>query len=131
MVALAGPRPASEKIRRVLTGTSVANILIVLKAVSEHRYASLAVFPCGLGKFEMLRAIAGVSPSCRGCHRFGPLGATSIVNHWVVCYQMRAGQSLPSENLLADASHTRADVVTTVAIIGDKAVALPGQIDPC
>ncbi len=90
MVALAGPRPASEKIRRVLTGISVANILIVLKAVSEHRSASLAVFPCGHGKFEMLRALAGVSPSCLGLPLFWPIGCH--------LYREPLGRLLPDES---------------------------------
>ena len=46
------------------------------------------------------------------------MGATLIVNLWVVWYETRAGQRLQSEILLADAAHTRADVIITVAVIG-------------
>jgi cation diffusion facilitator family transporter len=43
---------------------------------------------------------------------------TLIVNVWVVSYEMREGRRLKSEVLRADATHTRSDVLTTVAVLG-------------
>ena len=44
--------------------------------------------------------------------------ATLVINLIVVAYESRAGKRLNSELLLADAKHTRSDVLTTVAVIG-------------
>ena len=43
---------------------------------------------------------------------------TLVVNLIVVVYETRAGRRLNSEVLLADARHTRSDVMTSVAVIG-------------
>jgi len=48
----------------------------------------------------------------------GLMAATLVVNMVVVTYERRAGQRLKSELLLADAKHTRSDVLTTIAVIG-------------
>jgi cation diffusion facilitator family transporter len=40
------------------------------------------------------------------------------VNIFVVVYELRAGRRLKSEVLLADARHTRSDVMTSVAVLG-------------
>ncbi len=44
--------------------------------------------------------------------------ATLVINLFVVTYERRAGVRLKSELLLADAKHTRSDVLTTGAVIG-------------
>jgi cation diffusion facilitator family transporter len=45
------------------------------------------------------------------------LGFTLVVNIWVSWYETRAGRRLKSELLLADAAHTRVDVIITIAVI--------------
>jgi len=44
--------------------------------------------------------------------------ATLVVNIFVVAYERRAGRRLMSEVLLADANHTRSDVLTSGAVLG-------------
>ena len=46
------------------------------------------------------------------------MAVTLVVNLFVVTYERRAGVRLKSEVLLADAKHTRSDVLTTGAVIG-------------
>lgn len=46
------------------------------------------------------------------------MSATLIVNLFVVSYETRAGRRLKSEVLLADARHTRSDVMTSIAVLG-------------
>ena len=48
----------------------------------------------------------------------GVMVVTLVVNLFVVTYERRAGVRLKSELLLADAKHTRSDVLTTGAVIG-------------
>ena len=43
---------------------------------------------------------------------------TLVINVFVVIYESRAGRRLNSEVLLADARHTRSDVMTSIAVIG-------------
>jgi cation diffusion facilitator family transporter len=43
---------------------------------------------------------------------------TLVVNIAVVVYETRAGKRLNSEVLLADAKHTRSDVLTSIAVLG-------------
>jgi len=46
------------------------------------------------------------------------MATTLAVNIGVVSYELREGRRLQSEVLLADATHTRSDVLTTVAVLG-------------
>ena len=48
----------------------------------------------------------------------GIMAITLVVNIFVVVYELRAGRRLKSEVLLADARHTRSDVMTSVAVLG-------------
>jgi cation diffusion facilitator family transporter len=48
----------------------------------------------------------------------GLMIATLVVNVFVVRYELRHGRRLKSEVLLADAKHTRSDVLTTGAVLG-------------
>jgi cation diffusion facilitator family transporter len=48
----------------------------------------------------------------------GLMTVTLIVNIFVVRYELRRGRELKSEVLLADAMHTRSDVLTSVAVLG-------------
>jgi cation diffusion facilitator family transporter len=58
-----------------------------------------------------------------GTPRIFPAGialmtVTLIVNLFVVSYESRQGRRLKSEVLLADAKHTRSDVMTSIAVLG-------------
>ena len=46
------------------------------------------------------------------------MSVTLIVNLFVVSYELRQGRRLKSEVLLADAKHTRSDVLTSGAVLG-------------
>ena len=46
------------------------------------------------------------------------MAVTLVVNLFVVSYELRDGRRLKSEVLLADAKHTRSDVLTTGAVLG-------------
>ena len=46
------------------------------------------------------------------------MAATLVVNVFVVSYEQREGRRLRSEVLLADAKHTRSDVLTSGAVLG-------------
>ena len=48
----------------------------------------------------------------------GLMAATLITNLVVVSYESRAARRLSSEVLRADATHTRSDVMTTIAVLG-------------
>jgi cation diffusion facilitator family transporter len=48
----------------------------------------------------------------------GLMVVTLVVNVIVVRYELREGRRLTSEVLLADAKHTRSDVLTSVAVLG-------------
>ena len=48
----------------------------------------------------------------------GLMAATLVVNVFVVSYEQREGRRLRSEVLLADAKHTRSDVLTSGAVLG-------------
>ena len=46
------------------------------------------------------------------------MSVTLVINLFVVSYEWRQGRRLKSEVLLADAKHTRSDVLTSVAVLG-------------
>jgi cation diffusion facilitator family transporter len=48
----------------------------------------------------------------------GLMAATLVVNVGVVAYERREGRRLRSEVLLADATHTRSDALTSIAVLG-------------
>lgn len=54
------------------------------------------------------------------------LGSTMLFGAWVAWYETREGQRLDSDLLLADAAHTRADVLGTLAVIAGLAIATAG-----
>ncbi len=63
---------------------------------------------------------------------FAVLGATLIINTLVAAYETRRGRRLNSEILLADATHTRADVFITVGVMVGVLAARAGfwYVDP-
>ncbi len=84
--------------------------------------ALLVVVFLSVTLFELLqgaltRLMAGSVPPALSTPVAVLLVATLIINIWVVWYETRAGRRLRSEILLADAAHTRADVLITIAVI--------------
>jgi len=71
---------------------------------------------------EVLRAAVGRLLSGGVARVFpegiGLMAVTLVVNILVVSYEQRAGRRLRSEVLLADAKHTRSDVMTSAAVLG-------------
>ncbi|MEE8360568.1 MAG: cation diffusion facilitator family transporter [Gemmatimonadales bacterium] len=116
------------------------NNIIALAVVRVAGKAPDDDHPYGHGKFETLgalvvvvflsasilelirgaisRLITGGTPVAPTTTDLALMGATLVVNLWVVWYETGAGHRLQSEILLADAAHTRADVIITVAVIG-------------
>ena len=106
------------------------------------RYAGAAPddkHPYGHGKFEVLgalgivvfllvasvelaksavgRLVAGTPPPDISGLSLWLLAGTLAVNGWVAWYEARKGRQLSSDLLLADAAHTRVDVMITVGVI--------------
>lgn len=84
--------------------------------------ALLVVVFLSVSVFELLRgAWQRLSGGAPPLHVTGfeavLLGVTLAINIWVVWFETRAGRRLRSEILLADAAHTRVDVVITLAVI--------------
>jgi cation diffusion facilitator family transporter len=116
------------------------NNIIALAVIRVAAKAPDDEHPYGHGKFETLGALVvvvflsasilelmrgaiirltvGGTPAAPAAVDLALMGATLVVNLWVVWYETRAGHRLQSEILLADAAHTRADVIITVAVIG-------------
>ncbi len=161
----------TSRIRRVLVGLLIANLLVVAAKLGVGLVAhSLAVLgdalhsgvdalnnvlalvvvrvatkapdedhPYGHGKFETLGALAIVgflSITCfelvrqavyrfSGDHRapllsemqFAILLATLVMNVLVTRYEHRRGTELESQLLIADAAHTRTDVLITLGVV--------------
>jgi cation diffusion facilitator family transporter len=112
VIALAGVR-ASRKPpdldhpyghRKYETLTAAAIVVMLILVVEEVVRTSLA----HLGGTSLPR-VSGVS--------FAVMLATLGVNIAVVRYERRAGEELRSEVLIADAMHTRSDVVTSLGVI--------------
>jgi cation diffusion facilitator family transporter len=63
------------------------------------------------------RLVGGTGPPRVVAGSIGLMALTLVVNLAVVSYEQRAGRRLNSELLLADAKHTRSDVLTTGAVL--------------
>ena len=180
MPSVLPPANRQTRVRRVLAGILVANLVVVvvkfsvgiatgslavlgdaiqssLDAVNnvvglmvirvahkapdeEHPYghakfetlgALLIVVFLSVSIFELLRGaverlLAGAPPPHASAVDFGLIGATLVVNILVAESERRAGRRLGSEFLLADAMHTRMDVVITVAVLLGLALAHGG-----
>ena len=106
------------------------------------RYAGAeadANHPYGHGKFEVLGALgiviflavasfellknaigrlaAGAPPPALTILDLWVLAGTLVINLWVAWYEARKGRALASDLLLADAAHTRVDVMITTGVI--------------
>jgi len=120
--------------------TDAGNNIIALAVVRFAARAPDADHPYGHGKYETLgalivviflsaamlellqgavtRLIGGSRPATATMADVALMVATLAVNLWVVWFETRAGQRLQSDILLADAAHTRADVIITLSVIG-------------
>jgi len=85
-----------------------------------------------LVKGAVTRLVQGSARVEAGLIEFAVLGATLIVNALVAAYETRQGRQLNSEILLADATHTRADVFITVGVLVGVIAARAGfwYVDP-
>ena len=99
---------------------------------AEHPYghakfetlgALIIVVFLSVSLFELLRGAAarllqGTPAPTATPTQFALLVATLLINVLVTLYESREGRRLDSELLLADAEHTRMDVLITLAVIG-------------
>jgi cation diffusion facilitator family transporter len=107
---------------------------------AEHPYghakfetlgALLIVVFLSVSIFELLRGaihklLRGGEPPTLDASAFILLGITLLVNVAVAYGENRAGRRLNSELLIADAMHTRTDVVITLAVLGGLALTSAG-----
>jgi cation diffusion facilitator family transporter len=70
-----------------------------------------------LAKGALARLAQGGTTVEAGPIELGVLGATLVINTIVTVYETRRGRQLNSEILLADATHTRADVIITIGVL--------------
>ena len=70
-----------------------------------------------LVKGALGRLLAGPSPINVGALELAVLVSTLAVNALVTTYEARRGRQLQSDILLADAAHTRADVLITIGVL--------------
>jgi cation diffusion facilitator family transporter len=77
----------------------------------------LAVASLELLKSAAARLLAGAPPPDLTSLGLWLLVGTLAVNGWVAWYEARKGHALSSELLLADAAHTRVDVLITAGVI--------------
>lgn len=79
-------------------------------------FLSLSVFELLRGAWERLRE--GAPALVIAPVQVALLLFTLLINLWVVWYETRAGRRMKSAILLADAAHTRVDVLITLAVLG-------------
>lgn len=118
--------------------TDSASNVVALVGIRLARQPADEAHPYGHRKFETLasaaifvflllvlvevvrtsvsRLLAGGAPNVTGLS-FGVMGGTLVVNLLVVWYESRAARRLNSELLMADATHTRSDVLTSMTVI--------------
>jgi len=85
-----------------------------------------------LAKGAVARLVQGNTTVEAGPLELGVLGGTLIINAFVTVYETRRGRQLNSEILLADATHTRADVFVTIGVLVGVVAARAGYwyVDP-
>ncbi len=129
------------------------NVLFIILMVYAGAEAD-AKHPYGHGKFEVLGALGIViflavasfellksavgrlvastpSPSLTGLD-LGLLVGTLAINLWVAWFEVRKGREYASDLLLADAAHTRVDVMITTGVIAGSLLSRVGvpHVDP-
>jgi cation diffusion facilitator family transporter len=119
--------------------TDCASNVVALVGVSIARRPPDANHPYGHRKYETIASLAIllflvavlVEVLRAAVNRFlhggtprvfpegiGLMASTLVINMFVVAYETRQGRRLSSEILLADAKHTRSDVLTSAAVLG-------------
>lgn len=119
--------------------TDCASNVVALVGVSIARRPPDANHPYGHRKYETIASLAIllflvavlVEVLRAAVNRFlhggtprvfpegiGLMASTLVINLFVVAYETRQGRRLSSEILLADAKHTRSDVLTSAAVLG-------------
>ena len=119
--------------------TDTASNVVALVGVSVARRPPDANHPYGHRKYETMASVgimvflilvliqvllaAANRLLSGGTPRVFPEGitlmaVTLVINLIVVSYELREGHRLKSEVLLADAKHTRSDVLTSIAVLG-------------
>lgn len=121
------------------SGLDAANNIFALTMARVAARAPDADHPYGHGKFEtigalalvgvlsitvfelvqhsLLRMAAGTTPPVVGFPALGLMAFSLVAGMVVARYEMAAGRRLESPLLLADAAHTRADVLATGAVL--------------
>lgn len=89
-------------------------------------FLSVSVFELLRGAWQ--RLTAGAPPLHVTALEAALLVLTLAINIWVVWFETRAGRRLRSEILLADAAHTRVDVVITLAVMAGLGLAGLGYL---
>ncbi len=89
-------------------------------------FLSVSVFELLRGAWQ--RLTAGAPPLHVSGLEAALLVLTLAINIWVVWFETRAGRRLRSEILLADAAHTRVDVVITLAVMSGLGLAALGYL---
>lgn len=79
-----------------------------------------------LVKGAVSRLVAGAQPLAISQLQLGILVATLAVNTAVAWYETRRGRELDSDLLLADAAHTRADVLVTLGVLASVLLSRAG-----
>ena len=86
----------------------------------------LAVASIELLKEAIGRLLHPVAPPSLDGLQLGLLAGTLLVNLWVAWFEARKGRALASDLLLADAAHTRVDVMITTGVIAGSVVSRLG-----
>lgn len=124
------------------------NNVIALSLVRIARLEPDEEHPYGHGKFETLGAIAVVGFLSISCFELLRQGAVSLlraeavqaaaigdiavvvstlgINAFVVAFESRKGRELKSQLLLADAAHTRSDILVTLLAVASLALSRAG-----
>ena len=89
-------------------------------------FLSVSIFQLIQGAIR--RLISGIPVPELNTAGFLLLGSTLLVNVLVTVMESRAGRRLDSELLIADAMHTRSDVLITLAVVGGMALTRAGLI---
>jgi len=77
----------------------------------------LAVASVELLKSAVARLLVNAPPPDLTLLDLGLLGSTLAINAWVAWFEARKGREFASDLLLADAAHTRVDVLITIGVI--------------
>jgi cation diffusion facilitator family transporter len=90
-----------------------------------------------IASFELLKEALGrllnpAVPPYLNAVELAVLAGTLLVNLWVAWFEARRGRALGSELLLADAAHTRVDVMITTGVIAGSLLSRAGvrHVDP-